>query len=139
MGKPGWRPPTMQRYRAAAAWVGGEVRRDVEIDCVAGLISSIRVDCRPDPWGELLPGLVVPGFADAHSHIFHRGLRGRTHDGGGTFWTWRDRMYELAGRLGTPRSASSITCTTRPVAAGTPTRTRWAWPSPRPPSGPVSA
>ncbi len=48
---------------------------------------------------EHLPGLVIPGFADAHSHIFHRGLRGRTHDGSGTFWTWRDRMYELAGRL----------------------------------------
>lgn len=41
----------------------------------------------------------MPGFADAHSHIFHRALRGRTHGGGGSFWTWRDRMYDLAGRL----------------------------------------
>jgi formiminoglutamate deiminase len=97
-GKPG-PGPALHRYRAAAAWIDGEVRRDVEIDCAAGLISDIRVDCRPDPWGERLPGLVVPGFADAHSHIFHRGLRGRTHDGTGTFWTWRDRMYELAGRM----------------------------------------
>src|SRR5581483_11773224 len=26
-------------------------------------------------------------------------LRGRTHDAGGTFWTWRERMYVLAARL----------------------------------------
>jgi formiminoglutamate deiminase len=46
-----------------------------------------------------LAGLVLPGLANAHSHAFHRALRGRTHDGGGTFWTWRQRMYAVAGRL----------------------------------------
>ena len=38
-------------------------------------------------------------MANAHSHAFHRALRGRTHAGRGTFWTWRERMYALAGRL----------------------------------------
>jgi formiminoglutamate deiminase len=46
-----------------------------------------------------LDGLALPGFANTHSHAFHRALRGRTHDGGGTFWTWREAMYALAGRL----------------------------------------
>ena len=46
-----------------------------------------------------LAGLVLPGFANAHSHAFHRALRGRTHDGGGTFWTWREQMYAVAARL----------------------------------------
>jgi formiminoglutamate deiminase len=46
-----------------------------------------------------LTGVVLPGFANAHSHAFHRALRGRTHDGDGTFWTWRERMYALAARL----------------------------------------
>ncbi|MEV4319190.1 formimidoylglutamate deiminase [Actinocrispum sp. NPDC049592] len=46
-----------------------------------------------------LAGLVVPGFANVHSHAFHRALRGRTHADGGTFWTWREGMYHLAGRL----------------------------------------
>ena len=41
-------------------------------------------------------GVVLPGLANAHSHAFHRALRGRTHAGGGTFWTWRERMYALA-------------------------------------------
>jgi len=46
-----------------------------------------------------LPGLTLPGLANAHSHAFHRALRGRTHGGRGDFWTWRDQMYDVAGRL----------------------------------------
>ena len=38
-------------------------------------------------------------MANAHSHAFHRALRGRTHGESGSFWTWRDRMYTLADRL----------------------------------------
>lgn len=37
----------------------------------------------------------VPAFANAHSHVFHRALRGRV-TGADSFWTWRDRMYALA-------------------------------------------
>ena len=46
-----------------------------------------------------LPGLTLPGFANAHSHAFHRALRGITQGARGTFWTWRERMYEVAARL----------------------------------------
>src|SRR5690606_41518446 len=35
----------------------------------------------------------------AHSHAFHRALRGRTHAAGGDFWAWRDAMYAVAGVL----------------------------------------
>ena len=48
---------------------------------------------------ERLPGVVLPGLANCHSHAFHRALRGRTHHGGGTFWTWREGMYAVARRL----------------------------------------
>ncbi len=44
-------------------------------------------------------GLTLPGFANAHSHAFHRALRGITQASRGTFWTWRERMYEVAARL----------------------------------------
>ncbi|MFT4235451.1 MAG: formimidoylglutamate deiminase [Microbacterium sp.] len=40
--------------------------------------------------------LTVPAAANAHSHAFHRVLRGRTHGDGGSFWTWRERMYDVA-------------------------------------------
>ncbi len=46
-----------------------------------------------------LAGLTLPGLANAHSHAFHRALRGRTHGGRGDFWTWRDQMYAVADRL----------------------------------------
>ena len=46
-----------------------------------------------------LPGLTLPGLANAHSHAFHRALRGITQAGRGTFWTWRERMYQVAAGL----------------------------------------
>ncbi len=46
-----------------------------------------------------LRGLTLPGFANAHSHAFHRALRGRTQAGQGTFWTWREEMYRVAEAL----------------------------------------
>jgi len=41
----------------------------------------------------------MPGLANAHSHAFHRALRGITQASRGTFWTWRERMYQVAERL----------------------------------------
>jgi cytosine/adenosine deaminase-related metal-dependent hydrolase len=33
------------------------------------------------PGATRLPGVVLPGLANAHSHAFHRALRERTHAG----------------------------------------------------------
>jgi formiminoglutamate deiminase len=79
--------------------VGGEVRHDVRL--VAdddGRIADRRDGVRPEP-GDVRLGLVLPGFADTHSHLFHRVLRGRTHGDGGDFWAWRSEMYAAARRL----------------------------------------
>jgi formiminoglutamate deiminase len=82
------------------AWLGtgpqGRVRILAGTD---GRIVELISGADPQPGDERLPGLVLPGFADAHSHAFHRALRGRTQGEHGTFWTWRDRMYALADRL----------------------------------------
>lgn len=44
---------------------------------------------------------LLPGFVNAHSHAFQRGLRGHVQfaEGPDSFWTWRDRMYRLANAL----------------------------------------
>ena len=53
----------------------------------------------PPPGSHRLDGLVIPGLANAHSHAFQRALRGRTQRSEGSFWTWREQMYALAGAL----------------------------------------
>ena len=72
--------------------------RDVRFEITDGRFTSVTADAGANG-ARLLPGVVLPGFANGHSHAFHRALRGRTHSGGGTFWTWRQQMYGLAGRL----------------------------------------
>ena len=84
----------------AQAWLPTAVAADVRLTADAeGRFAAIETGVRPGNGDTLLPGIVLPGFADAHSHAFHRALRGRTHDGGGTFWTWREAMYSVAERL----------------------------------------
>ena len=87
----------MSVYHAGHAWVGDRVARNVLIETADGLITGVTPGMPPA--GQRLPGLILPGFANAHSHAFHRALRGRTHGGRGSFWTWREQMYALAGRL----------------------------------------
>ena len=58
-------------------------------------------------------GCVIPGLCNAHSHAFQRALAGHTEqrspEGRDNFWSWRERMYELAGRV----SADALTAIAR--------------------------
>ncbi|MBA2696674.1 MAG: formimidoylglutamate deiminase [Actinobacteria bacterium] len=89
----------MTAFWCEYAWLDDAPVAGVRIEVQDGRIESVHRRARVDPGDKHLSGLVLPGFANAHSHAFHRALRGRTHDRGGTFWTWRSRMYEVAARL----------------------------------------
>lgn len=103
----------MITYWCERAWVADEVRPRVRITSgVDGEIQVIELDAVRHPDDVELTGLVLQGFANVHSHAFHRGLRGLTHSGLGTghgsggnaggrgsFWTWRQQMYRLAAEL----------------------------------------
>ena len=89
----------MTVFRCAHAWVGGVALPEVDIRVDGGRITSVGPSAEAGVEVVELPGLVLPGFANAHSHAFHRALRGRTHGDGGTFWTWREAMYRLAAAL----------------------------------------
>ncbi|GAA5183107.1 formimidoylglutamate deiminase [Rugosimonospora acidiphila] len=106
-------PSAPARYHAEHAWLGGETPvRDVLIEVAGGVIVEVRPGA-PAGNATRLPGLTIPGLANAHSHAFHRALRGRVQGdvvgarlrhkadpaGVGTFWTWREGMYALADRL----------------------------------------
>src|SRR4051794_18821618 len=88
----------MTTWWCPAAWLPTGPVDGVRVTEDGGLITAVDV-ADPRPGDRRLTGLVLPGLADAHSHAFHRALRGRTADQGGTFWTWRERMYAVAGRL----------------------------------------
>ena len=78
------------------ALVDGRVQDDVLVEVEDGRFTVVRPDA---DGGTRLPGLAIPGLANCHSHAFHRALRGRTQAERGSFWTWRDRMYAVAGTL----------------------------------------
>lgn len=93
----------MEIWFAASAWLGDDAfEENVRITTADGVITSITPDAPPDDNATRLD-IVLPGFVTAHSHAFHRALRGRTHQRGGDFWAWRQPMYELATSL-TPKS-----------------------------------
>jgi formimidoylglutamate deiminase len=86
-------------------WTGKRFEPDVQI--------AIGEDGRIEAVGNLgrSPDLhlknraLLPGMVSAHSHAFQRGLRGRGETfpaGAGSFWSWREAMYGLVGRLEAP-------------------------------------
>lgn len=89
----------MTSWYAAHAHLPGGLATGVRLTVEEGRFARVETGVQPAPGDRELPGVVLPGLANAHSHAFHRALRGRTHDEGGTFWTWRERMYAVAARL----------------------------------------
>ncbi|MDH4570284.1 formimidoylglutamate deiminase [Pseudomonas sp. BN414] len=74
------------------------VRFEVSSD---GLIQQVLADT--DAAGaERLQGPVLAGMPNLHSHAFQRAMAGLAEVAGNpndSFWTWRDLMYRLVGRL----------------------------------------
>lgn len=92
----------MTRIHAARALVEGRELTDLVIEVTEGRITAITPGGSAEA-ADLRLGTVLAGSGNAHSHAFHRALRGRTHDQGGDFWRWREQMYAVADRL-TPDS-----------------------------------
>lgn len=90
--------PASGRWFAAHALLPDGPAAEVLLVARDGVWAEVRPDAAAED-ATRLPGVVLPGLANAHSHAFHRALRGRTHAGAGDFWTWRDSMYAVAGRL----------------------------------------
>ncbi|HEY1279953.1 MAG TPA: formimidoylglutamate deiminase [Acidimicrobiales bacterium] len=89
----------MTAYWCELAWLGGdEPEPSVLIELDGDRIASITSGTAA-PGAVRLEGLTIPGLVNAHSHAFHRALRGRAEEGHGSFWTWRDQMYAVAARL----------------------------------------
>jgi cytosine/adenosine deaminase-related metal-dependent hydrolase len=111
-------------YHCELAWLGGdEPAADVRIDVLGGRVAAVEIGVARPAGAVGLAGITVPGLANAHSHAFHRAMRSRTQVGQGTFWTWRDDMYRVAGALdpdGYHRSPGR--CSPRWCSPGSPVR-----------------
>ena len=103
----------MSAWHAELAWLGpgrGMAER-VLIEVDAERITAVTEGVDPPAGATRLPGVTIPGLANGHSHAFHRALRGRTHRGGGDFWSWRELMYRVAGALDPDRYLELATAT----------------------------
>jgi formimidoylglutamate deiminase len=89
-----------QRLWAPQAWVHGRWHDAVLLEIAAdGTWSRIAPGSACTPDAAALPGPVLPGLVNAHSHAFQRafaGLAERRDGAHDDFWSWRDRMYRVA-------------------------------------------
>lgn len=87
---------------------------DVRLHVADGQIARLETAVGAGP-GDIEVGFVIPGLCNAHSHAFQRALAGHTEQrspaGRDNFWTWRERMYALAGRV----DAEALTAIARQV------------------------
>ena len=88
---------------AQDAWVGGGWRARVLLRIGAdGRWADVQPDVPAPAQASVLPGPVLPGVVNAHSHAFQRAFAGMAERRSGAmddFWTWRDRMYDVALRI----------------------------------------
>ena len=127
-------------YAPGLTWIDGHFERGcrVAVDDSTGRILSVDCsDASSDSDSDssatvvhLPENALLPGFINAHSHAFQRGLRGRGEtypqalDADGaevpSFWTWREAMYGLVTELGSVEAFKRQTkqCFEEMAAAG---------------------
>jgi formimidoylglutamate deiminase len=88
---------------APRAWVGGRWAESVRLEVGRdGRWTRVEADVAAPEDATVLAGAALPGFVDAHSHAFQRafaGLAERRDSEHDDFWSWRDRMYQVALRV----------------------------------------
>jgi formimidoylglutamate deiminase len=92
----------MPTYQMDAVLTAGGWRHDTAVTVSEqGLITAIGA-APPGADIEPIPGAIVPGMPNAHSHAFQRAMAGDTEFRIGareSFWTWREAMYSLANDI----------------------------------------
>ncbi|MCG6573782.1 formimidoylglutamate deiminase [Pseudomonas sp. AF32] len=72
----------------------------LEVDA-AGVLTHVQAGSHADG-AERLGGPLLPGMPNLHSHAFQRAMAGLAEVAGNpndSFWTWRDLMYRLVGKI----------------------------------------
>jgi len=90
---------------APLAWLPDGWRKGVVVHVGAdGRWAEVTADvAAPPTHARVLSGALLPGVVDAHSHAFQRAFAGgaeRRDTTSDDFWSWRERMYAVALRIG---------------------------------------
>ncbi|MDV3439603.1 formimidoylglutamate deiminase [Pseudomonas otitidis] len=92
----------MPAFHAERALLPSGWARNVRFEIGAsGLLEQVLPDAGSEG-AERLHGPVLPGMPNLHSHAFQRAMAGLAEVAGNpndSFWTWRELMYRLVGRL----------------------------------------
>jgi formimidoylglutamate deiminase len=105
---------------ADLTWIDGRFERNASIFIDGGYFDRITRSGSVEPTHRLTGQALLPGFISAHSHAFQRALRGRGEmfpKGEGSFWTWREAMYELVGQLDETRFLNEVRATFQEMRA----------------------
>jgi formimidoylglutamate deiminase len=91
-------------FLAAHALLPQGWARDVLIETdMAGWVVAVTPGGAAPGTARRLPGHVVPGMPNLHSHAFQRAMAGgaerRSPAGQDSFWTWRETMYRFVARF----------------------------------------
>ena len=96
---------------APRAWIGGRWEPSVLLHAgIDGRWAEVDIGQPAPAAAAQLPGPVLPGLVNAHSHAFQRaflGLSERRDTAQDDFWSWRDRMYRVALRI-TPAQLRAV-------------------------------
>jgi formimidoylglutamate deiminase len=107
---------------APRAWVDGRWADAVRLGIDAqGHWCDVQAGQAAPPQATVLPGAVLPGLVNAHSHAFQRafaGLAERRDSAHDDFWSWRDRMYGVALRITPAQLQAVATMLYREMLAG---------------------
>ncbi|SDH88660.1 formimidoylglutamate deiminase [Pseudomonas flavescens] len=86
-----------ERALLPSGWAN-DVRLEVAAD---GQLTHVQADSSADG-AERLAGPLLPGMPNLHSHAFQRAMAGLAEVAGNpndSFWTWRELMYRLVGKI----------------------------------------
>lgn len=95
-----------QILEADLTFTGQTFEAGIQIHVEGDKIRRVGRGLSPSPTLRLQGRALLPGFVNSHSHAFQRFLRGRGEtfpQGAGSFWTWREAMYELVENLDADR------------------------------------
>jgi formimidoylglutamate deiminase len=103
--------PHPHRLHAGRALLPSGWAGDVAITVGAdGRFAEVEVGAAPRPGDEVASGPVVSAMPNLHGHAFQRAMAGLAEvsgSGDDSFWTWREIMYRIVGRL-TPDDVEAV-------------------------------